>query len=54
MDIKEHSKYWERIKINIKKLYKEGKITEKYTFESFCNDFIPAKTPLPPIIDLLT
>jgi hypothetical protein len=40
------SKYWVRIKANIKKLYKEGNITQRYSYENFCNDFIPDEEPL--------
>jgi hypothetical protein len=46
MELDENSKYWERIRKNIKKLYKDGKIEERYSFESFCNDFTPEDEPL--------
>jgi hypothetical protein len=46
MELDENSKYWERIRKNIKKLYKDDKIEERYSFESFCNDFIPEDEPL--------
>jgi hypothetical protein len=38
--------YWERIKSNIKRLYKEGEISKRYSYESFSDDFIPATIPL--------
>jgi hypothetical protein len=41
MEIEVNSKYWQRIRKNIKKQYKEGKITQRYSYEEFCNDFIP-------------
>lgn len=46
MEVKEHSKYWNKIKANIKKLKEEGKITKRYTYDSFCNNFIPDLEPL--------
>jgi hypothetical protein len=46
MEVKEHSKYWDRIKANIKRLKKEGKITKRYNYDSFCNNFIPDLEPL--------
>lgn len=45
-EIKENSKYWLRIKKNIKRIHKEGKITKRYKYESFCNNFIPDIKPL--------
>lgn len=46
MEVEEKSKYWERIKTNIKILYKKKEIIKKYSYEEFCNDFIPDKDPL--------
>lgn len=46
MEIEENSRYWQRIRKTIKKLYIEGKITQRYTYESFCNDFIPEEDKL--------
>jgi hypothetical protein len=43
---KSKSKYWQRIRKNIKKLYIESKISKRYTYESFCNNFIPEENPL--------
>ncbi|WP_396190332.1 hypothetical protein [Flavobacterium sp.] len=44
--MEENRKYWKRIRANIKKLKKEGKITKRYKYESFCNNFIPLDDPL--------
>lgn len=44
--MEENCKYWKRIKANIKKLKKEGDITKRYKYESFCNNFIPLDKPL--------
>jgi hypothetical protein len=44
--MEENTTYWKRIKANIKQLKKDGKITKRYTFESFCNNFIPFDEPL--------
>lgn len=46
MEVKEHSKYWDRIRANIKKMKKEGKITKRYKYDSFCDNFIPSETPM--------
>jgi hypothetical protein len=48
----ELSKYWERIKLNIENLYLNDFIKENYSYESFCNDFIPQEISLKnPITD---
>lgn len=44
--VSEDSKYWERIKENIERLYSDCKIYDNYTYNSFCNDFIPDTYPL--------
>lgn len=41
----EKSNYWLRIKHNIESLFEKKLIKENYSFESFCNDFIPLDTP---------
>ena len=38
--VSKESKYWKRIKANIKAQYAEGKITKKYSYHSFCNNFV--------------
>jgi len=40
------SKYWLKIKENIELLYLNKEISENYTYEQFCNDFIPSDEPL--------
>jgi hypothetical protein len=45
-EINENSKYWQRIRKNIKKQYKEGYITQRYSYEDFCNNFVPDERPL--------
>jgi len=42
----EESKYWKRIKINIELLYSKGLIQENYSYDSFCNEFIPCENPV--------
>ena len=42
----EYTKYWDRIKINIENLYLKKFIKENYSYDDFCNDFIPCETPL--------
>lgn len=45
-EVKEDSKYWERIKENIEELYINCRIYENYSYNSFCKDFIPDILPL--------
>ena len=44
--VTKESTYWKRIKANIKKQYEEGKITKKYSYNSFCNNFIAEEQEL--------
>ena len=37
-----NSKYWNRIKINIEKLYKKKLISQIYSYDDFCNNFNPS------------
>lgn len=47
----ENSTYWERIKTNIENLYLKKLIKENYSYDEFCNDFIPFDHPLDNNID---
>ncbi len=38
--------YWKRIKLNIENLYLKGFLKDNYSYESFCNDFIPCEIQL--------
>lgn len=41
----DQSKYWNRIKSNIEILYTKGLIKYNYSYDDFCNDFIPSEEP---------
>lgn len=41
----EESTYWQRIKSNIEYLFIKNLIRENYSFNDFCNDFIPLDSP---------
>jgi hypothetical protein len=42
----DHTNYWKRIKINIEKLYINDLIKENYSYESFCDEFVPCEYPI--------
>jgi predicted Zn-ribbon and HTH transcriptional regulator len=41
----EQSTYWKRIKLNIESLFNKNLIKENYSYDDFCNDFIPLEFP---------